>query len=165
MTGRRNRYLYTVGAPSRESIGWRMRQVTKRDHEAGISDSFDYGPGVIAEEHVFVPRHVPRSEDDGWLVGPYLDYVQGSSGIAVFDARSVADGPVARARLDYPLPLALHGHFSRPEADPRRARRGHDTPFEDRGARGAGGREHPRETARAWVRPFPRHAPEPRYTR
>ena len=112
MTGRRNRYLYTVGAPSRESIGWRMRQVTKRDHEAGISDSFDYGPGVIAEEHVFVPRHVPRSEDDGWLVGPYLDYVQGSSGIAVFDARSVADGPVARARLDYPLPLALHGHFS-----------------------------------------------------
>ena len=28
------------------------------------------------------------------------------------DARRVSDGPLARAWLDYPLPLALHGHFS-----------------------------------------------------
>ena len=112
VTGRRNRYVYTVGAPSDDSPGWRMRRVFKRDLEAGTSDTFDHGPGVLAEEHVFVPRRVPRSEDDGWLIGPYLDHRRSSSGVAVFDARRVADGPVARARLDYPLPLGLHGQFS-----------------------------------------------------
>ena len=112
VAGRRNRYVYTVGASSSEPAGWRLRRVVKRDQEAGTSDTFDYGPGVIAEEHVFVPRRVPRYEDDGWLIGPHLDYRRGLSGIAVFDARHVAGGPLARAWLDYPLPLALHGHFS-----------------------------------------------------
>ena len=112
VAGRRNRYVYAVGAPSDESIEWRLRRVVKRDQEAETVDAFDYGPGVLAEEHVFVPRRVPRGEDDGWLVGTFLDYGRGLSGIAVFDARGVADGPVARAWLDYPLPLALHGYFS-----------------------------------------------------
>ncbi|MDD9981990.1 MAG: carotenoid oxygenase family protein, partial [Gammaproteobacteria bacterium] len=110
--GRRNRYVYTVGAPSSESIGWRLRQVVKRDQETGDLETFDYGPGTIAEEHVFVPRRDSRGEDDGWLIGAYLDYMRKSSGIAIFDARGVADGPVARASLDYALPLALHGNFS-----------------------------------------------------
>lgn len=112
VTGRRNRYVYTVGAPSSESAGWRLRQVVKRDHETGTRETFDYGPGTIAEEHVFVPRRNPRGEDDGWLIGAWLDYERESSGIAIFDARGVADGPVARAWLDYALPLALHGNFS-----------------------------------------------------
>ena len=110
--GRRNRYVYTVSAPSGQSLGWRLRQVVKRDQESGDLETFDYGPGTLAEEHVFVPRRDPRGEDDGWLIGAYLDYVRRSSGITIFDARSVADGPVARASLDYALPLALHGNFS-----------------------------------------------------
>ena len=112
VTGRRNRHVYTVGAPSDGSGGWRLRRVVKRDLETGASESFDYGPGTMAEEHVFVPRRVPRGEDDGWLIGAWLDYRRGLSGIAVFDARHVAGGPLARAWLDYPLPLALHGQFS-----------------------------------------------------
>ena len=34
------------------------------------------------------------------------------SGVAVFDARRVGDGPVARAWLDYSFPLGFHGQFS-----------------------------------------------------
>ncbi len=112
VAGRRNRYVYTLGAASVESTGWHLRRVVKRDLDAGSVEAFDYGPGVIPEEHVFVPKQAPRSEDDGWLIGPYLDYVRELSGIAIFDARHVADGPMARAWLDYPLPIALHGHFS-----------------------------------------------------
>ena len=112
VTGRRNRYVYTLGVSSQGSGLWRLRRVVKRDLEAGTTQSFDYGPGVIAEEHVFVPRCSPTREDDGWLVGAFLDYVRGLTGIAVFDARHVADGPVARAWLEYPLPLAFHGEFS-----------------------------------------------------
>ena len=112
VTGRRNRYLYTIGVSSQGLSGWRLRRVVKRDLESGTTESFDYGPGVIAEEHVFAPKRAPQSEDDGWLVGVFLDYVRGLTGIAVFDARHVADGPVARAWLEYPLPLAFHGEFS-----------------------------------------------------
>ena len=87
--------------------------MVKRDLERdGVTESFDYGPGTLPEEHVFVPRPAARREDEGWLLGPFLDYGRGRSGIAVFDARHVADGPVARVWLDYPLPLAFHGHFS-----------------------------------------------------
>ena len=111
--GRRNRYVYTLGAPSGPVADWSLRRVVKRDLERdGIAESFDYGPGVLPEEHVFVPRPSPHGEDDGWLLGPFLDYGRAASGLAVFDARHVADGPVARAWLDYPLPLAFHGHFS-----------------------------------------------------
>ena len=112
-TGRRNRWVYTLGAPPGPAAGWSLRRVVKRDLERdGITESFDYGPGVLPEEHVFVPRPSPRDEDDGWLLGPFLDYERGASGLSVFDSRHIADGPVARAWLDYPLPLAFHGHFS-----------------------------------------------------
>ena len=110
--GRRNRYVYTLGVSAHGRSGWRLRRVVKRDLEAETSEAFDYGPGVIAEEHVFVPRRAPRSEDDGWLVGPFLDYTRGLTGVGVFDARGVADGPLARAWLDYPVPLAFHGQFT-----------------------------------------------------
>ena len=113
VVGRRNRFVYTLGVSSAGASGWRLRRVVKRDLERGTSEAFDYGSGVIAEEHVFVPRSNPRSEDDGWLVGAFLDYGRELSGIAVFDARHVADGPIARGWLDYPLPLAFHGEFSR----------------------------------------------------
>ena len=111
-TGRRNRYVYTLGAPDNRRAA-ALRRVERRDLERGTVDAFDFGPGVIPEEHVFVPRRAAaRSEDDGWLVGTFLDHVRGVSGITVFDARRVGDGPVARGWLDYPLPLGFHGHFS-----------------------------------------------------
>ena len=59
-----------------------------------------------------MPRPSPRGEDDGWLLGHFLDYERSASGLAVFDARHVAAGPLARAWLDYPLPLGFHGHFN-----------------------------------------------------
>ena len=111
-TGRRNRYVYTLGAPADGVEGWRLRRLVKRDLESGAMESFDYGPGVLPEEHVFVPRPGRYGEDTGWLLGPFLDYERGASGIAVFDARQISAGPVARAWLDYPLPLAFHGNFS-----------------------------------------------------
>ena len=111
VVGRRNRYAYTLGADE-DTDGLALHRLEKRDLERGTVDAFDFGSGVIPEEHVFVPRRDAGPEDDGWLVGTFLDYERGVSGVAVFDARRVGDGPVARAWLDYSFPLGFHGQFS-----------------------------------------------------
>ena len=111
VVGRRNRYVYTLGA-DQDTDGLVLHRLEKRDLERGTLDDFDFGSGVIPEEHVFVPWREGGAEDDGWLVGTFLDYERGASGVAVFDARRIGDGPIARASLDYPLPLGFHGQFS-----------------------------------------------------
>ena len=111
VTARRNRYVYTLGADE-STDGLALHRLEKRDPERGFVDAFDFGIGVVPEEHVFVPRRGGTSEDDGWLIGTVLDYERGVTSVAVFDARRVGDGPVARARLDYPLPLGFHGQFT-----------------------------------------------------
>ncbi len=110
-TGRRNRFVYTLGGDGARS-GYPLHQVVKRDLERGAEELHDYGTGVFAEEHVFVPRPGGAGEDDGWLVGTILDYRRGATAVAVLDARRPADGPVAMAWLDQPLPLGFHGWFS-----------------------------------------------------
>ena len=106
---RRNRFVYTLTSVS--SPAWLPRVVEKRDLETGAVERFDFGPGAIAEEHVFVPFPEGGAEDDGWLVGTVLDCGKARSGVSVFDARNIADGPLCRAWLPYPLPLGLHGQF------------------------------------------------------
>jgi carotenoid cleavage dioxygenase-like enzyme len=71
-----------------------------------------YGRDVLVEEHLFVARPGSQAPDDGWLVGTLLDAARGRSGIAVLDARRVAEGPLAQAWLPYAFPLGFHGHFS-----------------------------------------------------
>ena len=111
VVGRRNRYVYTLGADE-DADGPFLDRLEKRDVERGTVETFDFASDVVPEEHVFVPKPSGRSEDDGWLVGTCLDHERRASGVAVFDARRVGDGPVARAWLDYPLPLGFHGQFT-----------------------------------------------------
>ena len=56
---------------------------------------------------------MPRSEaeGDGWLAGPFLDVRRGATGLSVFEATRLADGPLWQGILPYPLPLGLHGTF------------------------------------------------------
>jgi carotenoid cleavage dioxygenase-like enzyme len=71
-----------------------------------------YGAGVLAEEHRFVPKPGGRRTGEGWLLGTLLDTRRGRSGLAVFDAERVADGPLAQAWLPYTFPLGFHGWFA-----------------------------------------------------
>ncbi len=70
-----------------------------------------YADGVLAEEHLFVPRPGSSTPDDGWLVGTLLDSARDRHGVAVFDAGHVDDGPIAEAWLPYSMPLGFHGAF------------------------------------------------------
>lgn len=91
-----------------EAFGFNSVAVLDRGRQR--VQSFDYGPRVIAEEHLFVPRTGGR-EGDGWVVGTTYDWAARRTVCSVFDARAVDAGPVAVARLPYTLPLGLHGQF------------------------------------------------------
>lgn len=107
-TGMRYRHLYTTvrtdAAAHPLSNG-----ILRRDVESGTTEQYDFGPGVISEEHVFVP--VTRGKDSGWLIGTALDVERRESLLSVFRADALADGPVAQGRLPYPVPLGFHGNW------------------------------------------------------
>ncbi|RKH10390.1 carotenoid oxygenase [Corallococcus sp. CA053C] len=83
--------------------------IARIDVERGRVQRFDYGPGVIAEEHLFVPTG--SREGQGWLLGTSLDCTRGQTRLAAFDAEHLDDGPVALATLPRALPLGFHGTF------------------------------------------------------
>ena len=84
-------------------------QVSLLDVEHGNGQRFKYGDGMLAEEHLLV-----ASEPAGrsrWIVGSALDLRSRRTVVSVFDINGLADGPIAQARLPYPLPLGLHGTY------------------------------------------------------
>ncbi len=109
VVGHKNRYVYYLGVA--ENADWYLQTLVKRDHERGTIESYDFGQGKIPEEHVFVPSYAGGGEDAGWLLGTFLDYERGVTGLSVFDAQRLSDGPLATAWLPYPLPLGFHGCF------------------------------------------------------
>jgi carotenoid cleavage dioxygenase len=109
--GRRQRFVVVAASDGKANHPW-LNSVLLRDFDSGRTWQYSYGPDVIAEEHVFVPRPGGSQELDGWLVGTALDVARQAHTLSIFEARRVGDGPVARARLDYPLPLGFHGQFA-----------------------------------------------------
>ena len=106
--GQRHRRVFTLTG-SGEKEGWPLQRVACLHPESSVVDGWSYPRHQIPEEHVFVPRG--DAEGDGWLVGPFLDVHRRATGLSVFEARRLADGPLWQGVLPYPLPLGLHGTF------------------------------------------------------
>lgn len=86
--------------------------VSRLDLASSQRDIYRYGRDLMVEEHLFVPRRDGSGrEGDGWLVGTALDLVRREMVFSVLDARRLADGPVAQARMPRVMPLGLHGIF------------------------------------------------------
>lgn len=80
------------------------------DVEVHTKNSFCFGNGYVAEEHVFAGR----SGADGvasWVIGSVLNLNTGKTEMTVFDARDLSAGPIAVAELPHALPFGLHGYF------------------------------------------------------
>lgn len=82
--------------------------VLKLDVTTGKADRYRYGADVMVEEHVFVPG---ARSGEAWVIGTALDLKRRAMLLSVFDARRLADGPVAQAVMDRPMPLGFHGIF------------------------------------------------------
>jgi carotenoid cleavage dioxygenase len=81
------------------------------DTESGKTAQYRFAQRVLVEEHVFVPASATAREGEGWLVGTVFDVDAGCTKLTAFDARDVAAGPVATAKLSGAAPLGLHGLF------------------------------------------------------
>jgi all-trans-8'-apo-beta-carotenal 15,15'-oxygenase len=67
-----------------------------------------------ATEPLFVPRPgaAPDTEDDGWVLALCHDGPSDRAFVAVYDARRLPDGPIARAWFDHHIPITFHGAFA-----------------------------------------------------
>lgn len=70
---------------------------------------YDFGLDVVVEEPIFIARDNAEKEGQGYLINSYLNFNEGFTGLAIFDAEHISDGPIAHAKLPYYLPLGLHG--------------------------------------------------------
>ncbi len=107
--GHRHQFGYATLAPRRTNV---QDGIAVFDlQRARIEQEFRFGPGFYAGEPVFAsdPAAAPGDERGGWLLSLVLDGPAGKSFLAVFDARRLADGPVARAYLRHHSPLSFHG--------------------------------------------------------
>jgi all-trans-8'-apo-beta-carotenal 15,15'-oxygenase len=109
--GRASRCVYLMGRQGGEGELFGFNTVRRFDQRTAQLQEYRYGPGVVAEEHVFVPAPGTDAEERGWLVGTSYDWRQRRTTLSVFDAAAVADGPLAQATLPYALPLGIHGQF------------------------------------------------------
>ena len=108
MAGRDGRYLYLL-ASSPEGVLGPPDLLAKVDHQTGRVETVSPGSGQYPSEPLFAPRRGATAEDDGYLLSLVYDSRRHASHLAVFDARRLSQGPVARAWFDHHIPFTVHG--------------------------------------------------------
>jgi all-trans-8'-apo-beta-carotenal 15,15'-oxygenase len=109
--GREHGFVYMASSMHDEQP--LVHGITKVDVRAGRAERFDFGPESVVSEPVFVAREDAGAEDDGFLLAHVYDRIEDRTRVAVLDARSVANGPIAEARFGHRLPLTFHGIFTK----------------------------------------------------
>jgi all-trans-8'-apo-beta-carotenal 15,15'-oxygenase len=105
---RDGRYLYLVSHLPKDRL-LPPDLLAKVDHPGGTVETVSPGPGQYPSEPLFVPRAGASAEDDGYLLSLVYDSRSHASHVAVFDARHLSRGPLARAWFDHHIPFTVHG--------------------------------------------------------
>jgi len=90
-----------------------FQSIRVQDWKHGRAESFDFGPGQLVEEAVFVLRPGRSREFDGWLLVGSINLDAKASELHVLDARRPGAGPICTWRADIALPISLHGVFAK----------------------------------------------------
>lgn len=109
------RYTYaSTGEP-----GWFLfNGLVKHDTFTGDETRFAYGPGVFGSETAMAPRVGSVDEDDGYVITMTTDMNRDLSECLLFDARHIADGPVARIPLPERVSSGTHCTWAPGDAIP-----------------------------------------------
>jgi len=115
VTSVRHQFIYTAAAAAGAPVGRAapLQRVLKTDVSGGgAGGEWSLPPGHFCGEPIFVPKPTGQSEDDGYLVVQVHDGAAGESALVVLNALSLADGPLARARLPATCPPGLYGSWA-----------------------------------------------------
>jgi carotenoid cleavage dioxygenase len=102
-------YVYSV-VPANGWFGF--EGLIKHNVTTGHEEVYNLPDGVYCSETVFAPRPNATSEDDGYLVTYTIDVVNDVSHCAIFDARNMSDGPIARIALPERISSGTHATWA-----------------------------------------------------
>jgi len=98
--------------PGGRASGLVMNTLAHLDFTTGVQSTWWAGPQTLVQEPCFIPRGPAAGEGDGYLVTVLDNVVTNYSDLALFDARRLPEGPIARAKLPFRLRSALHGNWT-----------------------------------------------------
>ncbi len=105
--GDKTRYSYHQLIPT-DLQTLAFEALVKFDHEDGSHELHRYPRGWYPSEASFAPGLRGGGEDDGYVVTMATNGADYASEAWVYDARRIADGPVARVRLPARVPAGFH---------------------------------------------------------
>ena len=86
-----------------------LRSLIRLDPNSGHYVEHALPRGHYAAEPVFAPRHGATSELDGYMLCMIHDEASDCGHVAIYDAASFQNGPIARAWFDHYLTCTFHG--------------------------------------------------------
>jgi len=98
--------------PGGRASGMIMNSLAHIDFTVNEQTTWWAGSQTIVQEPCFVPRTPGAAEGDGYLLAVLDNVVTNYSDLGIFDARRIAEGPLARAKLPFRLRSALHGNWA-----------------------------------------------------
>jgi carotenoid cleavage dioxygenase-like enzyme len=85
--------------------------LVRLDLQTGQRTTYGVPSGDALSEPVFVPRTGSSTEGDGYLLATIYRAAENRSDLAIFDAATLGDGPIALAQLSHRVPLGFHGNW------------------------------------------------------
>ncbi len=108
-TGRPHRYIYSVSfAEFANPRQVSSNQLLCYDTQTGEQQHYDFAEHYVAGEMIFVAKSGATAENEGWLMG-YIHALDCSpSKVVIFDAKQIAQGPIATIDLPVRVPIGFH---------------------------------------------------------
>ena len=88
-----------------------MRRISYNPFPSGSRSLYRLPEGDRTGEPVFVPRTPEAPEGDGFLLATIYRAAENRSDLAIFEAASLTDGPIACAELPHRVPYGFHGNW------------------------------------------------------
>ena len=109
--GRDYRYLY-IGVAHDQTVSAPLQGLLKRDMQTGEEQVWSAAPRGFGGEPLFVARPNGTDEDDGWILLWLYNSEHHRTELAIFDAKDITTGPIAKLNLKHHVPYGLHGSFT-----------------------------------------------------
>jgi len=90
----------------------RQSAIAHLDFHTGRREVYALDGGDQTSEPVFVPRAADAAEGDGWVTAVVWRAAEDRSDLLVFEARDIAKGPIAVAKVPRRVPFGFHGNWA-----------------------------------------------------